>query len=176
MSMPAGRRRVGMDAIKFSVMAGLVPAISLRKAQCPPYRGLRDKRSFTPVFDGLCPVTTAMLLVLHHRRSVGVERLDRLQSPGLALLALFLGPGDRLPVGRKYQFRAGIRHFDAVAAGLVVVEEERLLHRVHVRAGLDEDAVLEEDVGGEQYLLARIQRVVDVMEAAVYAGVVARIG
>src|SRR3569833_1368901 len=117
-----------------------------------------------------------MLLVLHHRRSVRVERLDRLQSPGLALLAFFLGPGDRLPVGRQYQFRAGIRHFDAVAAGRVDGEEERLLYRVHVRAGLDEDAVLEEDVGGEQDLLARVERVGDVMEAAGHAGVIARIG
>ena len=39
-------------------MAGLVPAIPLRRAQCVPKRGHRDIRAFTPVFDGLSPVTT----------------------------------------------------------------------------------------------------------------------
>src|SRR5580704_15045623 len=35
----------------------------------------------------------------NRRCAVGVEGLDRLQPPGLALLALLLGPDDRLPVG-----------------------------------------------------------------------------
>jgi hypothetical protein len=38
-----------------SVIAGLVPAISIRMAQCPIYRDGRDIRAFTPVFDGLLP-------------------------------------------------------------------------------------------------------------------------
>ena len=38
------------------------------------------------------------------------------------------------------------------------------------------DAVLEENVGGEQDLLARVERVGDVVEAALGAGRVARIG
>ena len=46
-----------------------------------------------------------------------VKRLDRLQSPGLAFLALFLGPDDRLPVRREDKARAGVGDFDAVAAG-----------------------------------------------------------
>jgi hypothetical protein len=36
-------------------MAGLVPAISLSQGPCPPNRGRRDIRAFTPVFDGLLP-------------------------------------------------------------------------------------------------------------------------
>jgi hypothetical protein len=79
---------------------------------------------------------------------VGMERLDRLQSPGLALPALFLGPDDRLPVRRQDKARAGVGDFDAVAAGLIDVEEEGLLDRVLVRAGLDVNAVLEKDIGG----------------------------
>jgi hypothetical protein len=70
----------------------------------------------------------------HRRRAVGMKRLDRLQPPGLALLALFLGPHDRLPVGRQDEARAGVGDLDAVAAGLVDVEEEGLLDRVLVRA------------------------------------------
>src|SRR6266852_1498767 len=89
---------------------------------------------------------------LNRRRPMGVERLDRLQSPGLSLLALFLGPHDRLPIRRQDQAGAGIGDFDAVAAGLVDIEEEGLLDRVLVRAGLDVDAVLQEDVGGAQNL------------------------
>src|SRR5215475_3510389 len=87
------------------------------------------------------------------RRAVGVERLDRLEAPGVALLALLLGPHDRLPVGRQDQPRAGIGDLDAVAARLVDIKEERLLDRVLVRASLDEHAVLQEHVGGEQHLL-----------------------
>src|SRR3954468_23182044 len=69
---------------------------------------------------------------LHRRRAVGVERLDRLQPPGLALLALFLGPDDRLPVGRENEAGAGVGDLDAVAAGLPDIQEEGLLDRVLV--------------------------------------------
>src|SRR5712664_3230309 len=79
-----------------------------------------------------------------------VKRLDRLQSPRLALLALFLGPHDRLPVRGENETGAGVGDFDAVAAGLVDVEEEGLLDGVLVRNGLDVDAVLEKNVGGAQ--------------------------
>src|SRR6185369_13472214 len=85
--------------------------------------------------------------ISHRRRAVGVERLDRLQAPGLALLAFLLGPHDRLPVGRKDEACTGIGDFDAVAAGLVDIEEEGLLDRVLVRAGLDVHPVLQEDIG-----------------------------
>src|SRR5690349_3732747 len=43
-------------------------------------------------------VVLAPVLVRQRRRAVGVEALDRPQAPGLALLALLLGPDDRLPV------------------------------------------------------------------------------
>src|SRR5439155_18683669 len=105
-----------------------------------------------------------------------MKRLDRLQPPRLALLALLLGPDDRLPVRREDQAGAGVGDFDAVAAGLIDVEEERLLDRVLVRAGLDVDAVFEKDIGGAQYLLAAVERVGDVMEAAGLAVMVAGVG
>src|SRR5665213_857719 len=71
--------------------------------------------------------------------------------------------------------RAGIGHLDAIAARLIDVKEESLLDGVLVRPGLDVDAVLEENIGGEQYLLARVERVGDVMKAASRAGRVARV-
>ena len=89
-------------------------------------------------------------------RAVGVEALDRLQPPGLAFLPLGLGPGHRFPVRGEDQARAGIRDLDAVARRLVDIEEEGALDRVLVRAGLDEDAVLKEDVGGAQHVLALV--------------------
>jgi len=79
---------------------------------------------------------------------VGGKRVDRLQPPSLALLALFLSPHDRLPVGREDETGAGVGDFDAVAAGLPDMEEEGLLDRMLVRAGLDVNAVLEKDIGG----------------------------
>ena len=59
---------------------------------------------------------------------------------------------------------------------LVDVEEEGLLDRVLVRPGLDEDAVLEEDVGRVQDLLAAVERVGDVVEAALHAMRLAGVG
>lgn len=76
--------------------------------------------------------------------------------PGLALLAFFLGPHDRLPVWHDDQ--AGVGDFDAVAAGLIDVEEEGLLDRGLVRAGLDVNAVFQKDIGGAQNLLAAVER------------------
>src|ERR1700748_3027220 len=93
-------------------------------------------------------------LMRNGRRAVGVKGLDGLQAPALALLALFLGPHDRLPVRRQNQPRARIGDFDPVAAGFVDVEEERLLDGVFVWAGLDIDAVLQKNIGRAQDLLA----------------------
>ena len=76
--------------------------------------------------------------------------------------------------GASIRPRAGVVDLDAVAAGLVDVEEERLLHRVLVRPGLDVDAVLEKDVGRAQDLFLRIDRPGRVVEAAVRAVVVVR--
>ena len=102
---------------------------------------------------------------LRHRRPVRVETLDRLQPPGLPLGALGLRPQYRLPVGRQNKPRSGIGDFDAVAARLVDVEEEGLLHGVFVRAGLDEDAVLQKNIRRAEHVFARVERVGDVMEA-----------
>src|SRR5689334_4409494 len=95
-------------------------------------------------------------LTHNRRRAVGVEGLDGLEPPGLALLALFLGPDDRLPVGREDQACAGVGDLDAVAAGLPDIEEEGLLDRVLVRAGLNVDAVLQEDIRCAKNLLAAV--------------------
>src|SRR5262245_15957425 len=87
-------------------------------------------------------------VLLNWRRSVGVEALDRLEPPRLPFLAFRLRPDDRLPVGGEHEAGTGAVELDAVAAGLVDVQEERLLDRVLVRPGLDVHAVLEADVGG----------------------------
>src|SRR5882672_9243654 len=94
---------------------------------------------------------------LHRRRAVGMKRLDRLQPPRLALPALLLGPDDRLPVRRENETGAGVGDLDPVATGFVHIEEERLLNGVLVRAGLDVDAVFQENVGGAQDVLAAVE-------------------
>src|SRR5205085_12294352 len=111
--------------------------------------------------------------VRHRRGAVRVEGFDGLEAPGLALAALFFRPHDRLPVRRQDQPRAGIGDLDAVAAGLVDIEEEGLLDRVLVRAGFDVDAVLEKDIGGAQNLLAAVERIGDVMKTTRRIGVIA---
>src|SRR5690348_6374951 len=127
--------------------------------------------------SGLSPQRQlATKLACNRRGAVGVEGLDRLQPPGLALLALFLGPDDRLPVGRQDQPRAGVGDRDAVATGLPDIKEEGLLDRMLVRAGLDVDAVLEEDIGGAQDLLAAVDGIGDVMEASLLAVMIPRVG
>src|ERR1700689_5232998 len=95
-----------------------------------------------------------------------MKRLDRLQSPGLALGALGIGPDDWLPVGGEDEAGAGVGDFDAVAAGLVDVEEGGLLDGMLVRAGFDVDAVLQKNIGGAQDVLAAVERVGDVMETS----------
>ena len=67
-------------------------------------------------------------------------------------------------------------HLDPVAAGLVGVEEERLLDRVLVRARLHHDPVLEEDVGGAQHVLALVDEEGDVVQPAARSRRVARVG
>jgi hypothetical protein len=76
------------------------------------------------------------------------------------------GPADRLPVRRENESRTGIGHLDAVAARLIHIQKEGLLDRVLVRTGFDMHAVLEEDVGRAQDLLALVERIGDVVEAA----------
>ena len=63
---------------------------------------------------------------------------------------------DGLPVGREDQPRAGIGELDAVAGRFLDIQKERLLDGVLVRPGLDVDAVLQEDVGGVQDVLALV--------------------
>ena len=81
---------------------------------------------------------------------MGMKRLDGLQPPRLALLAFLLGPHDRLPVRGENEPGAGVGDLDPVAARLVDVKEKCLLDGVLVRAGLDVDAVLKEDVGARK--------------------------
>src|SRR5262249_60061430 len=105
-----------------------------------------------------------------------MEALGRLQAPGLALLALFLRPGDWPPVRRQHKACTGIGYLDPVAARLVDIEEEGLLDGVLVGPGLDEDSVLEEHVGSSQDVLAAVDGVADVVEAALHAMSLASIG
>ena len=46
---------------------------------------------------------------------MGVEALDGLKPPGLALPSLRLGPHDGLPVRRQDQSRAGIGELNSVS-------------------------------------------------------------
>jgi len=94
----------------------------------------------------------------------------------LALFALFLRPGNRLPVRRQQQACTGIGHFDPITAGLVDIEKEGLLDRVLVWPGLDVDAVFQKDIGRFQHILAAIERVGDVVEATFDAMRFARVG
>ncbi len=114
-------------------------------------------------------------LLGHRRRPLDVERGDGLHPPGLALGALGLRPHDRLVIGVEDQ-EAARADLDAIPAGLVGVEEERLLDGVLVRPRLHHDAVLEEDVRRAQHVLALIDEERDVVQAAVRARHVARVG
>src|ERR1700760_514076 len=114
-------------------------------------------------------------LSLNRRGAVGVEGLDRLQAPGLALGPFGLGPGDRAPVRRQHQPCDRIAQLDPVPARLVDVEEERLLDGVLVRSGLDENPVVQADVGGPDDVLARVRRERDVVQAPARPGPVARV-
>src|SRR5271167_245626 len=116
------------------------------------------------------------LLPRQGRGAVGVKTFDRLQAPSLALLALGFGPDDRLPVRRQDEPGAGVGDFHAIAAGFVDVEKERLLDRVLVRPGLDEDPVFEKNVCRAQNFLAAVEREGHVMEAAPHPVRLQRIG
>ena len=61
-------------------------------------------------------------VLLDGRGAVRVEGVDGLEAPRLSLLPLRLRPDDRLPVGGEHQPRTGVRHLDAVRAGLPAVE------------------------------------------------------
>src|SRR3712207_3673832 len=106
---------------------------------------------------------------LDRRRAVRVEAWDCLQPPSLALFPFGFGPGHRLPVRLQDQPRARIRHLDAVAGRLIDIKEEGALDGVLVRTGFDEDAILEKDVGSPQHIIALIDRIGDVVEAAMRA-------
>ena len=95
-----------------------------------------------------------------------VECLDRLEAPGLPFPAIGLGPADRRPVGRKHQPCTRIGKLYAVAGRFPDIEEEGSLDRVLVRPGFDMHAVLQEEVGGTQDVLALVRRVGQMMEAA----------
>src|SRR5581483_3587178 len=113
---------------------------------------------------------------IHRRSSVSVKRLDRLESPGLTLLALRLAPANRFPVWRENQTRARIGDLHAITAGFIHIQKECLLDGVLVGTGFDVDAVLQTDVSGQEDLLAAVDGICDVVQASPGSGVVARIG
>src|SRR5947209_20370340 len=94
-------------------------------------------------------------------RAVSVERFDGLEPPGLAFFALVFTPADRLPVWREDETRTGIRDFDAIAAGFIYVQEERLLDCVLVRAGFDVNTVFEENICPEEDFLTAVHGIGD---------------
>ena len=77
-----------------------------------------------------------------------------------------LGPQTVCQSGCQDQARARIGELDTVARRLLDVEEEGLLDRVLVRPGLDDHAVLKENIGGLQHVLALIDRIGHVVEPA----------
>src|SRR5262245_42860444 len=102
--------------------------------------------------------------------------LYRLQAPRLSLLALSLGPGDAPPVGCQPEPRTSGGYLAPVAPWFVHVEKKGLLDCMLVGPGLDVNAILEKNIGGTKHILARIEREGDVVQAALGAGVVARVG
>jgi hypothetical protein len=88
-----------------------------RKA-CPGAYNKLDQASLR--FGHAC---TKSARAINRRRAMGVGRLDRLQPPDLAILALSLGPDDRLPVPRQDEADAGVDDLDAAAAGLPTLEK-----------------------------------------------------
>ena len=102
-----------------------------------------------------------------------MKGLDGLQPPGLSLLAFALAPYDRLPVGRKDQSGTGIRHLDPIAARFEDIQEESLLDGVLVRTGFNGDAVLQENIRRAQNILAAVDGVRHMVEAAARARMIA---
>src|ERR1051326_9108655 len=95
-----------------------------------------------------------------------MERFNGFQSPSLAFLPFGLGPPDGFAIGRQNQASAGIGDLHAASAGFQNIEKKGLLDGVLVPAGLDLDAVLQEDIGCEQNFLAAVYGVRDVMKTA----------
>ena len=69
------------------------------------------------------------VLIGQRRRAMGVEALNCLEPPRLSFLPLRFRPPNWLPVRRKNETGPGIRNFDAISAGLIDVEKERLVSR-----------------------------------------------
>src|SRR5687768_1684692 len=104
----------------------------------------------TPSPAGSWPWKSGSGRLLNRGCAMGVEGVDRLETPGLTLGPLGLGPGDDLVVRSEQQAGAGVAQLDAVASRLPYVQKECLLDRVLVRPGLDVDSRVEEDVGGTE--------------------------
>jgi hypothetical protein len=117
---------------------------------------------------GVATAQTRRSGLLERRRAVGVEGVDGLVVPGLALGAVGLIPDHAGLVGGVDEAPAR-GDLDAVAPGLVAVEEEALGDVVLGGGELDKDVVLDPDVGGPQALLARVDPEGRVMQAPVGA-------
>src|SRR5689334_3410250 len=79
----------------------------------PPARGYRLEWFARPFDSG----RSSRKRSADGRCAVGVGGLDGLQTPGLALLPLVLGPGDQRPVGREDEAGERVAQLDTVAAG-----------------------------------------------------------
>src|ERR1700712_5202675 len=61
-----------------------------------------------------CIMACSLRRTRHRRGAVGVEGVDRLESPGLPLGPFRRAPADRSPVGRLHQSGAGVAELDPV--------------------------------------------------------------
>ena len=107
----------------------------------------------------------------HVRRAVRVERLNRLDPPGLTARAFGLRPDDGLVGGIEDEMRPG-RDLDPVSARLIHVQEHALRNSMLGGCRLDRDVRIQEQVRGAQHLLAGVDEERQVVQPASGAGVV----
>ena len=149
-----------------------------RKRGNRSYRSYRSVECYKDVLDRHIPAPPGVLcrtvgtgMVLDRRGAVGMETLDGLQSPGLALSAVGLRPANRFPIRGEDQAGTGIGQFHPVAGGFPDIEKERALNSVFVRSCFDVDPRLEEQVGCAQDILPLVGCVGNVVQTTEPAAV-----
>src|SRR5215469_1715464 len=72
-------------------------------------------------------LTPRKFFLAYRRCAIRVERLDCLQTPGLPLFSLRLGPPDGLPIRREDQASARVGDLHTITARLIDIKKECLL-------------------------------------------------